>query len=162
MFYNTFGEKIAETEFVNDIKEGIDRKFYSYDKVREETEYLGGVKEGVQPLLFLRTGAARRNLQGWKERREMDQVLRRRLHPPGRSYKVGLRDGVWKTYNRKGNVISESAYKNGIDLKVIEENKKEGRRSQESRREEEGRRKENNPLRQRLRRQQASTTEEVK
>jgi antitoxin component YwqK of YwqJK toxin-antitoxin module len=46
MFFNTFGDKIAEIDFVNDQKEGVERKFYSYDKPREETEYLAGVKDG--------------------------------------------------------------------------------------------------------------------
>ena len=45
MYYNTFGEKILETDFVNDQKEGVERKFYGYDRVREETEYLAGVKK---------------------------------------------------------------------------------------------------------------------
>ena len=47
MFYNTFGEKISEIDFVNDKKEGVERKYYGYDRVREETEYLAGVKDGT-------------------------------------------------------------------------------------------------------------------
>src|ERR1051325_10827751 len=45
MTYNSFGEKIAETDWVNDRKEGMDKKYFAAGKVKEETEYLGGIKE---------------------------------------------------------------------------------------------------------------------
>src|SRR5436190_14158809 len=95
MYYNTFGEKISETDFVNDQKEGVERKFYGYDKVREETEYLGGVKEGQYTRYYF---SSQVQLEG--------------------AYKDGKKDGKWTRYFEDGSVRQEGTYnlgkKNGI------------------------------------------------
>ena len=90
MFFNTFGDKIAEIDFVNDVKEGIERKFYSYDKPREETEYLAGVKDGVYTKYFF---SGQVQLEG--------------------AYKDGKKDGKWTKYFEDGSIRQDGAYKNG-------------------------------------------------
>ena len=35
MFYNGFGEKTTETEYVNDKKEGMEKKFFAYERIHE-------------------------------------------------------------------------------------------------------------------------------
>ena len=40
------------------------------------------------------------------------------------NYVNGKKDGVWKTYNRKGNVVGQATYKDGIDVEVLEAKKK--------------------------------------
>src|SRR5436190_15483423 len=52
VFYNTFGEKLSETDFVNDQKEGMEKKYYGYDRIKEELEFLGGIKEGQYTKYF--------------------------------------------------------------------------------------------------------------
>src|SRR5712671_4456487 len=52
MYFNFFGEKIAEIEYVNDRKEGMAKKFYAYNKIMEEQEYVGGVKDGSYTKYF--------------------------------------------------------------------------------------------------------------
>ncbi|MCC7233031.1 MAG: toxin-antitoxin system YwqK family antitoxin [Bacteroidia bacterium] len=121
IFYNTFGEKIAEIDFVNDKKEGIERRFYGYDKVREETEYLGGIKDGQYTRYFFSGQVAQEGMyvnkrkDGKWQRYFEDGTLRQEG-----SYKMGRKDGVWKTYNRKGNLISSVTYRDGINLADIE------------------------------------------
>ena len=37
---------------------------------------------------------------------------------------MGKKDGIWKAFNRKGTVLNEVTYKDGVDLAVIEAKKK--------------------------------------
>ena len=82
MFFNTFGDKIAEIDFVNDQKEGVERKFFSYDKPREETEYLAGVKDGQYTKYFF---SGQVNLEG--------------------AYKDGKKDASGDPYRKFGDLI---------------------------------------------------------
>lgn len=34
---------------------------------------------------------------------------------------MNKRDGVWKTYSRKGNVINETEYKDGVNTAILEQ-----------------------------------------
>ena len=36
----------------------------------------------------------------------------------------GKKDGPWKTYNRKGDVVGQATYKEGIDVDFLEAKKK--------------------------------------
>jgi len=121
MFYNAFGEKISEIDFSNDIKEGIDRRFYSYDKVREETSFLGGVKDGTYTKYFF-SGQVQQEGQykdGKKDGKWTRYFEDGTIRQEG-SYIAGKRDGVWKTYSRKGNVVGQATFKNGVDVVTIE------------------------------------------
>ncbi len=125
MFYNTFGEKISEIDFVNDQKEGVERKFYGYDRVREETEYLAGVKEGQYTKYFF---SSQVQLEGnYKDGKKDGKWTRYfedgSIRSEG-SYIEGKRDGVWKTYNRKGNVVGQATYKGGVNVEELEARKK--------------------------------------
>jgi hypothetical protein len=125
MFYNTFGEKISEIDFVNDQKEGVERKFYAYDRVKEETEYLAGVKEGSYTKYYF---SSQVQLEGSYKDGKKDGKWTRyfedgSIRQEG-SYVDGKRDGVWKTYNRKGAVVSQAAFKGGINVEEIEAKKK--------------------------------------
>lgn len=46
-FYNRFGEKMSEVDYVDDKKQGMERTFYAYGKVREEQEYVADIKDGT-------------------------------------------------------------------------------------------------------------------
>ena len=125
IFYNTFGEKISEIDFVNDQKEGVDRRFYGYDRVREETEYLAGVKDGVYTKYYF---SSQVQLEGnYKDGKKDGKWTRYfedgSLRQEG-NYKRGKRDGLWKTYNRKGNVVGQVEYKEGLNVAEIEAKKK--------------------------------------
>ncbi len=125
MFYNTFGEKISEIDFVNDKKEGIERKFYGYDRVKEETEFLAGVKDGQYSKYYFSSqiqfeGAYKDGKKDSKWTRYFEDGS---IRQEG-SYNNGKKDGVWKTYNRKGNVVSQVTYKDGVDTQVIDAKKK--------------------------------------
>lgn len=125
LFFNTFGEKISEIDFVNDQKEGIDRRFYGYDRVREETEYLAGVKEGAYTKYFF---SSQVQLEGtYKDGRKDGKWTKYfedgSIRQEG-SYTKGKKDGVWKTYNRKGIIVGQATYKEGIDAAVLDAKKK--------------------------------------
>lgn len=125
MFYNTFGEKISEIDFVNDVKEGVDRRFYGYDKVREETEYLGGVKDGAYTKYYF---SSQVNMEGSYKDGKKDGKWTRyfedgTLRQEG-NYKAGKKDGVWKTYSRKGALVSQVTYKDGVNVEELEAKKK--------------------------------------
>ena len=140
MFFNTFGEKIAETEFVNDIKEGIDRKFYSYDQ---------SAKRPSTPV-------------EWKEGEYNRYYFSGQVQLEG-TYSDGKKDGKWTNTSKtapsarkevtksvsvtaSGNFTTARATSSANPSTRTESTRrsskrtKEGRRSQESRREEEGRR----------------------
>lgn len=121
MFYNTFGEKISEIDFVNDQKEGIERKFYGYDKVKEETEFLGGVKDGSYIRYFFSGQSAQEGQykDGKKDGKWTRYFEDGSIRQEG-NYKTGKKDGVWKVYSRKGVVVSQVTYKDGVDLAEIE------------------------------------------
>jgi hypothetical protein len=125
MYYNTFGEKILETEFVNDQKEGVERKFYGYDKVREETEYLGGVKEGAYTRYFF---SSQVQIEGTYKDGKKDGKWTRyfedgSIRQEG-TYNLGKKNGVWKSYNRKGIVVSQATYKDGVNTDDLDAQKK--------------------------------------
>ena len=40
------------------------------------------------------------------------------------AYKNGARDGVWKVYNRKGQIIATTTYKEGMDTKIVADQQK--------------------------------------
>lgn len=125
LYYNTFSEKVAEIDYVNDKKEGVERKFYGYDKVKEETEYLGGVKEGQYTKYFFSGQVMLEGTyQDGKKSGKWTKYFEDGTIRQDGSYKNNLRDGVWKTYNRKGAVISQLTYKDGQDVAVLEEQKK--------------------------------------
>lgn len=121
MFYNTFGEKISEIDFVNDTKEGIERKYYGYDKVKEETEFLGGVKEGSYTRYYFsgQTAQEGQYKDGKKDGKWTRYFEDGSIRQEG-SYKAGRKDGVWKTYSRKGTVVGQATYKDGINVADIE------------------------------------------
>ncbi len=121
IFYNTFGEKISEIDFVNDKKEGIERKFYGYNKVREEIEFLNGVKDGQYTRYYFSGQVAQEGFyhEGKKDGKWTRYFEDGSTRQEG-NYKLNKRDGVWKTYNRKGNVVAQAAYKDGVDVAVLE------------------------------------------
>ena len=102
IFYNTFGEKISEIDFVNDKKEGIERKFYGYNKVREETEFMGGVKDGQYTRYYFSGQVAQEGFyhEGKKDGKWTSYFEDGSVRQEG-SYKMNKRDGAWKTFNRK-------------------------------------------------------------
>jgi hypothetical protein len=125
MFYNTFGEKISEIDFVNDKKEGIERKFYGYDRVKEETEYLAGVKDGAYTKYYF---SSQVQMEGaYKDGKKDGKWIRYyedgTIRQEG-SYKIGKKDGAWKAFNRKGAVVGQATYKDGVDVEVLEAKKK--------------------------------------
>jgi hypothetical protein len=125
MFFNTFGDKIAEIDFVNDVKEGVERKFYSYDKPREETEYLSGVKDGVYTKYFFSgqvqlEGAYKDGKKDGKWTKYFEDGSMRQEG----AYKNGRKDGVWKSYSRKGVVVGQATYKDGVNVEELEAAKK--------------------------------------
>ena len=121
MFYNTFGEKISEIDFVNDTKEGVERKYFGYDKVKEETEFLGGVKDGQYTRYFFsgQTAQEGQYKDGKKDGKWTRYFEDGSIRQEG-NYKTGRKDGVWKTYSRKGVVVGQTTYKDGIDVAEIE------------------------------------------
>ncbi len=125
LFYNTFGEKISEIDFVNDQKEGVERKFFSYDKVKEETEYLAGVKEGQYSKYFFSGQVSQEgNYKDGKKDGKWTRYFEDGSIRQEGAYKVGKKDGVWKSYNRKGTVVAQATYKEGIDVDVLDAQKK--------------------------------------
>src|SRR5947209_1444570 len=40
VYYNFFGEKFLETPWINDHKEGVEKRYFFNGKTKEETEYL--------------------------------------------------------------------------------------------------------------------------
>lgn len=133
VFYNTFGEKISEIDFVNDQKEGVERRFYGYDRVKEETEYLAGVKEGQYTRYYF---SSQVQLEGSYKDGKKDGKWTRYFEDGSNrqegSYINGKKDGAWKTYNRKGNVVGQATYKEGIDVDVIEAKKKKAEESKKA------------------------------
>ena len=133
VFYNIFSEKLSEIDFVNNQKEGIDRRFYGYGRVKEETEYLAGVKEGTytryyfSSQVFLEGGYKNGKKDGKWTKYFEDGSIRQEG-----SYLYGQRDGVWKTYNRKGDVIGQTTYKNGEDVDALEARKKKDEEAKKS------------------------------
>ena len=125
MFFNTFGDKIAEIDFVNDQKEGVERKFYSYDKPRDETEYLGGVKDGQYTKYFF---SGQISLEGTYKDGKKDGKWTKYYEDGSTrqdgSYKAGKKDGVWKSYSRKGVVVGQATYKDGMNVEEMEAAKK--------------------------------------
>ncbi len=121
IFYNTFGEKISEIDFVNDQKEGIERKFYGYNKVREESEFLGGVKDGQYTRYYFSGQVAQEGFyhEGKKNGKWTRYFEDGSIRQEG-NYNLNRRDGIWKTYNRKGAVVGQTTFKNGVDTAVIE------------------------------------------
>lgn len=121
IFYNTFGEKLSEIDFVNDQKEGIERKFYGYNKVREETEFLAAVKDGQYTRYYFSGQVAQEGFyhEGKKDGKWTRYFEDGSIRQEG-GYKMNKRDGVWKTYNRKGVVVGQTSYVNGVDSSVIE------------------------------------------
>ena len=125
VFYNTFGEKLSEIDFVNDKKEGIERRFYGYDRVKEETEFLAGVKEGQYTKYYFSSqvqleGAYKNGKKYGKWTKYFEDGSNRQEG----SYINGKRDGPWKTYNRKGDIVGQATYKDGIDVDVLDAKKK--------------------------------------
>jgi hypothetical protein len=124
IFYNTFGEKISEIDFVNDQKEGIDRRFYGYDRVREETEYLAGVKDGQYTKYYFSSQVQLEgNYKDGKKDGKWTRYFEDGSNRQEGNYKRGKKDGLWKTYNRKGNVVGQVEYKEGINVAELEAKK---------------------------------------
>ena len=125
VFYNTFSEKISEIDFINDKKEGVDRRFYGYDRVKEETEYLAGVKDGQYTKYYFSSQVQMEGsyMDGKKDGKWTRYFEDGSIRQEG-SYVNGKKDGVWKTYNRKGAVVGQVTYKKGIDVEVLEAKKK--------------------------------------
>ncbi len=125
VFYNTFGEKISEIDFVNDKKEGIERRFYGYDRVKEETEFLAGVKEGQYTKYYF---SSQVQLEGSYKNGKKDGKWTKYFEDGSNrqegAYINGKRDGPWKTYNRKGDIVGQATYKDGIDVDVLDAKKK--------------------------------------
>jgi hypothetical protein len=123
--YNRYGEKISETDWVNDKKEGMEKKYYAYNKVKEEQEYLGGIKEGQYTKYFFsgQTASEGQYASGHREGKWTRYFEDGSVRQEG-FYKGGKRDAVWKTYNRKGAVVNQSTYTEGSDLQQMELQKK--------------------------------------
>jgi hypothetical protein len=121
MFFNTFGEKLSEMDFVNDQKEGMVKRYYSYDRIKEEQEFLGGMKEGQYTRYFF-SGQVQMEGQykeGKKDGKWTKYFEDGTVRQEG-TYANGRKEGVWKTYNRKGVAVSQATYKGGTDLQEIE------------------------------------------
>ena len=125
VFYNTFGEKISEIDFVNDKKEGIERRFYGYDRVKEETEYLAGVKEGQYTRYYFSSQVQMEGTyKDGKKNGKWTKYFEDGSNRQEGSYVNGKKDGPWKAYNRKGDVVGQATYKDGIDVDVLDAKKK--------------------------------------
>ena len=125
IFYNIFGEKLSEIDFVNDQKEGMEKKYYGYDRIKEEQEFLGGIKEGQFTKYFF-SGQVQFEGQykdGKKDGKWTKYFEDGSIRQEG-SYAIGKKDQVWKIYNRKGGVVSQRTYKNGEDIDVVEAQQK--------------------------------------
>jgi hypothetical protein len=125
MAFNLFSEKISETPWVNDHKEGVEKKFFPLGKIREEQEYLGGIKDGTYNRYFF-SGQVEIEGQyayGRKDGKWTKYYEDGTVRMEG-NYKNGKKDGVWKTYNRKGAVTNQVTYKDDVDMKVLEDIKK--------------------------------------
>jgi len=121
MFFNTFGEKLSEIDFVNDQKEGMEKRYYGYDRIKEEQEFLGGIKEGQCTKYFF-SGQVQMEGQykeGKKDGKWTKYFEDGSIRSEG-SYTMGKKEGVWKTYNRKGVAVSQVTYKGGVDTQEIE------------------------------------------
>jgi len=125
MTFNSFGEKISETDWVNDRKEGMDKKYYKENKIKEEQEYLGGIKEGTYNKYFFSGQVAIEGqyVNGRKDGKWNKYFEDGSIRQEG-AYKNGKKDGVWKFYNRKGVVTSQSTYKEDLDSQATDDAKK--------------------------------------
>jgi len=122
--FNLYGEKISETPWINDHKEGVEKRFYS-GKLSEETEYLGGIKDGQYNKYFYSGQVAIEGQYAWgrKDGKWTKYFEDGSIRQEG-SYKSGKKDGVWKTYNRKGTVTSQVTYKDDQDIQILQDTKK--------------------------------------
>jgi len=121
MFFNTFGEKLSEIDFVNDQKEGMEKRYFGYDRIREEQEFLAGIKEGQYTKYFFsgQVSMEGQYKEGKKDGKWTKYFEDGTIRSEG-SYSMGKKEGVWKTYNRKGVAVSQSTYKGGVDVVALE------------------------------------------
>lgn len=140
MFFNMFGEKLSEIDFVNDQKEGMEKRYFGYDRIKEEQEFLGGIKEGQFTKYFF-SGQVQMEGQykeGKKDGKWTKYFEDGSVRQEG-SYSMGRKEGVWKVYNRKGVAVSQVTYKGGVDIQDIEaaqKKKDEEKKSTEKKKEE--------------------------
>ena len=116
-YYYSSGDISEEINYVNNLKEGKNTKYFQGNKIQTETNYLGGKKDGDHKRYFLSGQVA---VEGqyvyaqrdgiWTEYYEDGQIKTQR------EYNKGVKDGNWKSYNRKGELLSDITYKNGVDV----------------------------------------------
>ena len=116
-YYYSNGDVREDINYINNLQEGLDTKYFQGKKIQVESNYLGGRKDGDYKRYFLSGQVA---MEGkyvlgqrdgvWTENYEDGQVK------AVREYKKGVKDGSWKSYDRKGTLLSDIAYKNGVDV----------------------------------------------
>lgn len=122
LFFNSFGEKIQEVEYINGKREGITRRFYRGEKPMEETEYLEGRKDGDYRKYFISGNV---QLEGVFANGKKDGKWTKYFDDGSTKYegyyKTGNLEGVWKYYTRKGKVTSVT-YVNGSKQSSVKDN----------------------------------------
>ena len=116
-YYYPNKEIREEINYVNNLMEGQNTKYFQGGKMQIEANYLGGRKDGEYKRYFLSGQVA---VEGeyvygqrdgkWTDYYEDGQTKSER------EYKKGVRDGNWKSYDRKGDVLSDITYKMGVDV----------------------------------------------
>ncbi len=116
-YYYANGDIREEINYVNNLQEGLNTKYFPGKKMQVEGNYLGGRKDGEYKRYFLSGQVAvegkyvygQRDGQ-WMEYYENGQTKSER------EYKKGVKEGNWKSYDRKGTLLTNITYKNGKDV----------------------------------------------
>lgn len=116
-YYYQDGDLREEINYVNNLQEGLNTKYFHGKKTQVECNYLGGRKDGEYKRYFLsgQTAVEGKYVFGqrdgqWIEYYEDGQTKSER------GYKRGVKDGNWKRYDRKGTLVSDVTYKKGVDV----------------------------------------------
>ena len=115
--YDEQGQEIAKGEYVDDLKEG--KWFYIYGDVLEEVSYFEGEPNGLwtkkdrktQQLLFEGTYASGQESGKFVWYHENGNVYRRGV------FSMGVKEGIWETFTREGNLDYTIEYLNGKEIK---------------------------------------------
>ena len=90
-------KKFPETDWVNDRKEGMDKKYYKDNKVKEEQEYLGGIKDGTYNKYFFSGQVATEG-----------------------QYANGRKDAKWTKYFEDGSIRQEECIQEWQERRRVE------------------------------------------
>lgn len=119
-FYNANHQLTNTIEYQNNIRVGMSKLYFPYEKVYEETEYQYGVKEGVYKKYYY-SGQVQiegQYIAGKKSDVWYTYYYTGVVKSEG-SYLRGNKEGKWNFYNQKSELINSINYKNGKDLSEI-------------------------------------------